>query len=81
MRKTPKSKLEAILEGLGSDRGYLTKEQIEIMVGSSLQKIFGKDEPELRKYFVSVVMKELDTDKSGTIEVDELKSHVLTKGI
>lgn len=45
MRKTPKSKLEAILEGLGSDRGYLTREQIEIMVGSSLQKIFSKDEP------------------------------------
>lgn len=43
MRKTPKSKLEAILEGLGSsDRGYLTIEQVDIMVGSSLQKIFGK---------------------------------------
>lgn len=40
------------------------------MVGSSLQKIFGKDEPELKKYFVSVVMKTLDKDKSGTIEID-----------
>ena len=68
MRKTPKSKLEAILEGLGSiDKGYLTEDQIAIMVGSSLQKILGQDEPELKKYFVSVVMKTLDKDKSGTI--------------
>lgn len=74
MRKTPKSKLEAILEGLGSnDTGFLTAEQIGIMVGSSLQKIFGRDEPELRKYFTSVVMKTLDKDKNGTIEIEELK--------
>ena len=43
------------------------------MVGSSLQKIFGRDEPELRKYFTSVVMKTLDKDKNGTIEIEELK--------
>lgn len=51
------------------------------MVGSSLQKIFGQDEPELRKYFVGVVMRQLDTDKSGTIEVQQLKAYVLNKEI
>jgi Ca2+-binding EF-hand superfamily protein len=68
IRKTPKSRLEAILEGLGG-RGQksLTMEQINVMVGSSLRKLLGRDEPELRKYFVNSVIKQMDSNKSGSV--------------
>lgn len=39
------------------------------MVGSSLNKIFGREEPELRNHFVNVVMREMDKDNSGTIDI------------
>ena len=51
------------------------------MVGSSLNKIFGTDEPELRQYFVNMVMKVLDKDGSGIIQMKELKDHVFQSSI
>lgn len=50
------------------------------MIGSSLTRIFGKEEPELKKYFINVAMNVLDKDKSDTIDIEELKDHVLAKG-
>lgn len=78
LRKTPKSKLEAILEGLssGEQKGFLTAQQIDVMVGSSLRKIFGTEEKALREHFAKSAMRVLDSDLSGTVDVEELKAHV-----
>ena len=46
LQKTPEEKLEAILNGIGGGKnGFLTRLQIDIMVGSSLNKIFNEEEP------------------------------------
>lgn len=82
MRKTPMSKLEALLEGLGNSQdGYLTEQEIDLMVGSSISKIFGREEAELRKHFVGVVMKEMDKDNSGTIDIREIKDYVMKRNL
>jgi Ca2+-binding EF-hand superfamily protein len=43
LRKTPEEKLTAILKGISSfDEGFLTRHQISLMIGNSLQKLFDK---------------------------------------
>ena len=80
LRKTPEEKLEAILQGIGGSKGgFLTRLQIDIMVGSSILKIFGQEETDLKDYFISIVMKELDPRQEGRVSVRVLKDRVLTK--
>lgn len=45
LRKTPEEKLEAILIGIGgTNNGQLSKNQISIMIGNSLNKIFDSEQ-------------------------------------
>lgn len=61
LRKTPEEKLTAILKGISSaDDGFLSRLQISLMIGNSLQKLFDREEAELREYFTEMAMKELD---------------------
>ena len=81
MRKTPEEKLTAILKGISSfDNGFLTRHQISLMIGNSLQKLFDKEENELKEYFTDMAMKELDEGGSGKISVEQLKLKILGKG-
>ena len=80
LRKTPEEKLSAILRGISaSDHGYLTKYQISLMIGSSLEKLFDHEEPELRDYFTDIAMKELDLEGEGRVKIERLKDKVLNQ--
>jgi Ca2+-binding EF-hand superfamily protein len=58
LRKTPEEKLTAILKGISSaEDGFLTRHQISLMVGNSLQKLFDREENELKEYFTDMAMK------------------------
>ena len=81
LRKTPEEKLTAILKGISSfDDGFLTRHQISLMIGNSLQKLFDKEEGELREYFTEMAMMELASERAGKVSVERMKERILGKG-
>jgi hypothetical protein len=64
----------------GTSNGFLSKNQISLMIGNSLNKIFDSEQAELREYFTEMAMKDLDGDGSGTVDVSEIKSKCLSVG-
>ncbi len=47
------------------------------MIGNSLNKIFDSEQSELREYFTEMAMKDLDSDGSGAVDVQEIKNKCL----
>ena len=47
------------------------------MIGNSLNKIFDSEQSELREYFTEMAMKDLDSDGSGAVDVQEIKKKCL----
>ena len=48
------------------------------MIGNSLTKIFDSDQVQLREYFTNVAMRDLDSDNSGFVDIEEIKKKCLT---
>ncbi len=61
----------------GTNKGQLSKNQISIMIGSSLNKIFDSEQAQLKEYFTEVVMRDLDADGNGHVDVTEIKKKCL----
>jgi hypothetical protein len=49
------------------------------MIGNSLQKLFDREEPELRDYFTGMAMREFE-EREGRVMIEVLKQKVLGKG-
>lgn len=61
--------MTAILKGISStEDGYLTRHQISLMIGNSLQKLFDREEVELREYFTDMAMREFE-ERDGKVMI------------